>query len=626
MHRRLLLTVTVVGCLVAAAGAQDKAAAKPPAKPKFEPVLSHIPDGAMGYVVINNIKAATGRIDTFLTDTGIKALLIDDPSLALLDVLQATMMLGEGFDPAGGFGAALLNPKDYGIDLPALMTQKRDPDNPVKLPIVIYLPATGIDALLGLHPMAKDGRFMKVNMHFGTVYATKVGGYVLLSPLRKALAAAVDAKAKARSKLSPARLAAIAKSDFAAHVDMKLASPVFDSLLKKLAGKLIGVGKLAGASGMTLDAESVSSMMGMSRDLLAQVDTIVLTGRFDADGVVLEDFAEFRPGSDMAKAIAKFRPSTGGLLNGLPKMTYIAAIGLTGQPFTDMGRMMTDSLLKTPKLAKLPDDVKDEMRAMLDETAGQITSIQVVIGLAPKDSEAVMALAYVIRCTDSAKFRELVGRSAAMKNKILPAMFGAQGHGGPKITYKANVDKLGDMPLDEFTMAMPAPKGVPAMAATMSKQMWGGDAIRLLIGAPDKKTLVMVTGGKKQMSRAIKAAKAGKDNILVGPDAKLALKHLPANPAMVMVFNGAHAQETQVRQMEKLLGERPPATPLAIKCKVPMLIAAGIDGKTVHGVVYAPKQLVTEITRTLNLVIQMQRMMKGPAQKEQPTPEGGEES
>jgi len=620
--------VALIGVLALAAAAGAQTAPAPASRPAREAVLDHVPAGTLAFVVIHDVQAAAGRIDRFLKDTSLKPVLMDDPSLDLLDVLQALMQFSEGFDRSGGFAAAVLDPKPFDVDLAKVLFEKpaapTKPEDQPKLPVVAYVPADSIEGLLELHPMAPQDGVTQVNMHFGTVFARQVGGYVALSPRKDALLAAVNAKTKAADVLSAERKAAIARADFAVHVHMPAAGALPGAAMRKLEGLLsdrLGRGGAA-MGGAAAARDLLPAALDAYGGLLAQARDVTIAGRVLDDAVVLDKLVDFLPDSDMAKALAGFRPPAGPALAGVPNITYFFAMGAAGEPFATAAQVVTDGFWRSPRLAKVDAKLREEAAKLSKAARGQIEAVQAVVGLAPKDNPGVLGMVARLRCKDSAAYMDMVARGADLQKRVQAAL-GGEAAGQAEISLTRGADKLGDLSIDEMTVKMPLPKGANPMAAAMVQQLWGGDAMRILAVTPDAKTVLLAVGGKGLLAQAVESSKAGADAILVGEEIQAPLAFCPENAAMIALLHGANLQELMTRQTEALTGQRTRSL-IRLDCKVPLMLAAAVTGQTVHGVLYVPKQLTKEAVAAITLMAQMRQLMEKMRPEQPAAPEGGE--
>ena len=88
---------------------------------KNGPVLDKLPADTVGFFVVNDINATGLRLDAFLIDLGVGPMIGIMPGGPTSDISHVITMLkmqarlGEGFDPNGGFAAAIMDPAKFGM-------------------------------------------------------------------------------------------------------------------------------------------------------------------------------------------------------------------------------------------------------------------------------------------------------------------------------------------------------------------------------------------------------------------------------------------------------------------------------------------------------------------------------
>ena len=90
---RFSRTLSISLCIALSAGfaiAQDSVST-PPTLEKCEPVISHIPAGAMGFISVNSIQNTAANAEKFLQEIGVAAMLGLPPEQTgvLVDMLKA---------------------------------------------------------------------------------------------------------------------------------------------------------------------------------------------------------------------------------------------------------------------------------------------------------------------------------------------------------------------------------------------------------------------------------------------------------------------------------------------------------------------------------------------------------
>ncbi len=585
--------------------AQPVTTAPAPAMPKAEPVMKHIPAGAMGFVVVNNVKGTLGRVENLLNEIGVGQMIaLQEMPGGLLGMLRMQAMLGDGFNPNGGFAAVMLDPQQFGIDLPAMIglsppkpSAATPPEEEPKVPFVFLVPGAGVQEVFGAYPIEPVGKFYQVSLRMGPMFAIKCGDYVAISPTTKALTALLGAPKKASAELSKTQAAAIAKSDIAVHLNMKVAGPILTKLLKQFEQQMTAMQQMGPSPVPFVGLTSVyTSFYG---DMLTQMDAIIITGQFAQTGVVLGGNVRWSPESEWGKMMAAFRPFKGKLLDRLPNLPYVLAIGSgwsAGQEQTKkLALDMIDKVLADKSMAAVPEEAKAKLKALVPAVYDQISAVQVVVGGAPEGS-GVFGAAYVIQCKESNAVRKILSDSAEVAEAMIGALIPQipEAAGQVKIVYTRNAGRVDEGAFDAIDISHPELDEMPEDDRAKMTKILGEDRIRIRVAAVDGKTLVVTFGGSEAfLSETIKAARAG-GTILKGPEIAEAMKHMPPDPTELVLFSGSNLLEVIAKGMQALDPESEPL-PFKIHGKTPIAAGVSISGSEVTGVLYIPNSLLSDL-------------------------------
>jgi hypothetical protein len=601
---RRILSISCILLLSASAWAQ---ADKP------EPVISHIPAGSMGFVVVPSIEAMTGKIDKFIGELGLGQMLSQpDPAdankmvqMPVLDMLKGAAQLGEGFNPKGGFAAVMLDLKAYDINLTELMgnamghalpapdaaQETTQPKPEPKLPVVFFIPGKDVKSLLGAYNPEQAGKYMKVALPPGPMFAGQIGGYVMISPNDKALDAIAAATKMASSELPAEQLKAVSESDVAVCMNGKIAGPAMIEVMQ------LAEAQMSAQAGEM--APLLSTYFKIYREVLSQVDMVTLAGRFVQGGLVFEEMLNFQPESPYAKALAAAKLTGKADINALPNMPYVLALGAAGSTSpqqTQVGMDMINSLLLSQPIAGMPEDLKAAIKKSYQDANDQVTGIQFVGGGAPAGS-GVFGLSLVIRCKDSAKMKDLLADSAGIAQGLIKH-FGKDepDANGIVVKYVKGIETVGQISADAIVVEAPSLEKMEEADRAEMKKVLGEDKIRVRVFATDKNTVVMTIGGSGAFfAEAVKAATSGATN-KIGTDANsmMAMKHLPAERNMVALFNASNLYDVIVSGM-KTMSPETEMPPFKITCKTPIAMGAGTTGKSAHAVVFIPTDLIKDV-------------------------------
>lgn len=606
-----LRKTVVLACVLSMAVGAWAQAAEPP---KVEPVLSRIPAGTMGFVVVNNVRATAGRVDKLLADLGLDQMLRNpqDPNqkIPVLQMLMGMTKVGEGFNPDGGLAVAMLDPKAYDIDLLELIKRKQagggeaaDKPDP-KLPFVIYVAGKGVQEVFGAYPLKAEGKYTQVTLPMGPMVAGTVGGYVLLSPNAKALDAVMAADKQAAADMPAEQVRALARADLGYYVNMKLTGPLAMGLMKQMAEQAGTAGPMAPVMRM---------YAGMYGTLIEQLDAVTVAARFVETGFVFEELVSFRAGTPLGKAIAAAKPAQEASLALLPDLKYVLAVASAGQAEsaeTDLNLQMLDKLLASDFLKSLPEAEKARLKKVSEGLHKQVTDMQMVAG-GPAEGVGLFGVSVVLKCHDAAAVKGLLGEAAALAEGMV-RHFGAEDEDAQKVTvrYIKGVETVGPVTADAIVVEHPDMNTMSDKDREEMKKVLGEDKVRFLIAAPDGKTVVMTFGGSRDfLLAALKAARGG-GTIGTAAEDRQALQHLPKQRTAVVLLNAGNLYDLIVAGMQKMAPDEE-APPFKISCKIPIAIGVGTAGKSAHVVFYLPKQLVKELAGVVMMFVG-QRAGAGP--------------
>jgi hypothetical protein len=599
-----LRKIVVLACVLSVAASAWAQAA--PAK--AEPVLSRIPAGTMGFVVVNNVQATAGRIDKLLADLGLDQMLTNpqDPNqkIPVLHMLMGATKVGEGFNPNGGLAAVMLDPKAFDIDLLELIKRKQgggggeeEADKPdPKLPFVIYVAGKGVQEVFGAYPLKPAGKYTQVTLPVGPMVATKLGGYVLLSPNPKALDAVTAADKQAAADMPAEQVRALARADLGYYVNMKLIGPIAMNLLKQMAEQVGTAGPMAPLMRM---------YVGVYGNIIEQLEAVTVTARFVETGFIFEDLVSFRADTPFGKAMAAAKPGQEAGLASLPNFKYalaLAGAGETGSAEADLNRQMLDKLLDSDFLKSLPEAEKARLKKVSEGLNKQVTSMQMVAG-GPAEGVGLFGVSVVLKCKDAAAVKKLLGETAALAEGMI-RHFGAEDEDVQKLTvrYLKGVETVGPVTADAIVVEHPEMNTMSDGDREEMKKVLGEDKIRFLIGAPDAKTVVMTFGGSRDFfAEAVKAARGG-GTIGTSAEDRQALQYLPKRRTGVILLNAGNLYDLIVAGMRKMAPDEE-VPPFKISCKVPIAIGVGTAGKSAHVVLYLPKQLVKEVAGVVMMFV-----------------------
>ncbi|MDP7289049.1 MAG: hypothetical protein QGH94_13770, partial [Phycisphaerae bacterium] len=566
-------------------------------------ILVQIPAGA-SYVMTSNIEKAIGSAEMFLIDIGLgEALGIGvsrpgdgrGPRSDLLDMIRKELKLGEGFDPKGGAAFVVLDPGTVGIDLVKAMGKLEPGEARPKEEdmIAAILPGT-VETLFADAKPTKEGDLTILTPNSKKIYAAQKGMYVVISPSKIVAKAVIDAKTSAASELSKDELAMVNSSEITLHANVAPYRPVIKMLLAEAKKELERELDPATAMGF-----GVYLMMGEA--MIQQLDTTTLGVKMGQNDLNIDSICTAKAGSTMAKVFEAESDSTGGakVLDSLPSLPYVWAMGVDGwldnAALLDASKEFSKSMMGPDSPYKLDEKDVAAMEAMQAKVAGLVTGVQVVGGGAPT-GKGVASLTYVIRCKDSAKYMEVFPESIALSNKMMAAAQTEPDAMKISMTYAKAVEKVDGKSVDVINISMTGMPGVkPDEMGGILKMFLGEETIRMLVAAPDDKTLVMTLGGSTEtLKEAFKVA-ANKGPIPAMPSTTQAMRNLPKDSSIVSLFNAANLLDV-VRTGMKAGGAPPEVLKdiPSLKYKIPIAFGAKAKGATLHTSLYTAKPLIKE--------------------------------
>ena len=645
---RLRTSVVVLSVAFVAATSVAQPAAPPAAKGDL---LERIPASAVAFVVVHHVKGLTDGVDSFIAEADLelvmKLLLKGKMDDGALRALTTAARLDKGFDAGGGFAAALLDPRLFGanilqmLPLPSLLpADEAKPKEKPKLPIVVFVPGKSVQAVFGKYKMAAGGKYTRVRLRIGEVFATQIGGHVVLSPLAKALDAVAESKQSIASELPAAKRALISASPLSVHVNMKRLGPTIGAVAKFLPllmkttstkGKLDegeakakpkakpktkskakpkggaeGEGKDEG--GFDVGALILTAREGIIRSLATTVayispelDAFTLLVRPAKSHLIIETLLTFKPDS----AYAKFYAAGGGggsLLGRVPNLKYGLAIGAAATTVEGRKKALEEPGSLIPGLLGRIGVSEAEMpkvKKLFDQLGQEAITAQ-VSGGGPPAKAGVFGVDVLVTCADTAKFKALLAETAATVEAALKASVGKKQADAVKIAYKAGVLKIGQTAVDAVTIAHPTLTNMPKDERAVLVKAVGEQEVRILVASPDEKTVILTFGGgTAMMAKALQTAAAGNGGILADPGTAAAMKHMPAPCVELTLVHAGNAAALYVGGVKQLDPKEEDPLGFEVTCKTPVAIGVGMTGRTKHTVIYVPSRLFKDLAAVL---------------------------
>ena len=626
--RSKLIAAAGVALLLLAAGAQAQAPATL-AKAPAGKVLSQIPAGSMGFVVVGNVQGLADKVDAFL-----KAISPAEQPLVpgkVLEMLTQSAGLREGFNAAGGFAVVMLDPQQFDIDVLEMVGLKDRPaDAAAKpkppVPVVMMIPGKDPAKLLATHqPQAKEGH-VEVKLGGETNYALQKGEHVLLSPSLKAVRAMAAAKTTALSDLSVSDSKFIATQDAAVWINFKVVGPIVDAALVKLEKEAKGIQEQLDKGGADMNIRgpedvfklAIGQAAGTYREILKQLRAVGMGVKFAQSGVLISANAGYLPNSVMGKALAAYKHVPAPLLNRLPNMPYIFALGAKNEPKTPdaWAKKMIDQMFTQEPFKKLSPEAKAKWRDLMLAMEKDVTAVQMYLGgITTGDGQVGMAA--VLECKSA---QDLCGKLAGVVDVATEAIKTAKDENLRKLTVKYNkgVETVGSQAVDVVVIDHPDLAGMDESAAKHMQAILGDTKIRIFVAPANKTTVAVTFGGGKAFLESVMKTATGTGTLHKDTAIVKALGNLPKKRMMVGVFNLGNVL-TVVKNCMAAVGEEAPA--IAIPSAMPFAGSASIEGTDIRLVGYFPSETISAaVNAFMSMMAQMMGGMGGPGPMPPPGP------
>jgi hypothetical protein len=598
---RSLLAVALVTAVASGAAAQGDAATRSGTLPPVAPVLRRIPAGSIGYVVVKDFKATMDRADRFLADVGLGEMVKATMPNGLADFLIKSLALGEGFLPHGGLALVVMDPKTVDLDPADLATKLAAGRRPeFKAPIVVLVPAKGVREVFGNYELKQEGRFWHVRLPVGPMVAAPAGGdYVALSPAAGALSALLDARKHVPGELARHHADLIARSHLAVHVNMDVTGPIAEKVLNALDKHFEQEMR---DSFYATGAVMMRKVLSMYHRMLGEVGPTTIGLQLAGDGVVLDEWIDWRPQGTVAKALRSAGPPKKAALNRLPDLPYVLACGDGGDPSQrEMVKMVASFYVdllaslsgRSGSGRQVPKASLDKLKKAGADLASHIRTSQFVVGGSPA---GMFGICVVLNVDSGEKFTTGLAEAAKAGEEILNHMAPQRRQEQRKmfrISYVKGVETVGDLSVDALNVDFAELSSMPPRGREEMRKVLGEDKIRVLIASHGKNTVVMTFGGSlPMMAEAVKVA-GGKGTIGSGELVAQAMKHMPKNPSTLTLLNGGNLFEVITKAMRSVEPEA--RLPFQVQCKIPIVAASAVEGTGSRSVVYVPNRLIEEV-------------------------------
>lgn len=603
MHTaRRITCVLLIGLTTAAATAQ-------PAKP----IMQHVPSGAMGFAVVNSVSKTAGAAEAMLTDLGVAPMMGINPEegMGLVDMMRGAAMLGEGFNPDGGFAFVMLDPQQFDVDLLAMMEGPPAGEEPPKLPFVVFVPGSGVQGVFGNYETKPEGDYTLIQLRMGPMYAAERPGYVLLSPRTDALDAIGSQAKPVSATLDKAHQGLLAGSDVGISLNMRIVGPLYSRLLEKFAEAPYGPAPAAPNALMKMYMDIYSEMLSQTEDV-----TIGLS--MPEDGLVFQEMVSFRPDSEFGKIMSGLKLREAKIdLSRVPDMPYVLAMGTVNNDPTPAERKIAerwmDQVFALEAMAAVPDETLEKLKQLSLDLDEQLVACEFVGGGAPAGS-GVFALSAVMTVKDAGKTMDILVEGASTTEAMIKALVDDDDVQQLSIVHAAGVATVDGVSVDEIAVKHPElESGLSETDREEMTMVLGEDKLRLLIAKVDKETLVLTFGGSEAyLGKAIATATNGGGVGIDPATAARAMPFMPEKRTGLILLNVGNLFDVIQTGMTRIEGEDA-MLPMRVASKAPIIGGMGLSGPSLHVSYYVPNELMREIVR-MAMMGMMVRKGGGPAQ------------
>ncbi len=623
VYRTRAMVLAACCVLVAStASGQQPAVERATAQPAGE-VLKHIPAGCLGFAVVNNVEELTSKIDRFIKQIspGERPLV----PFAVLDWLKGAVQLGEGFEYSGAVAAVMLDPQQFGFDIPAMITEDRPP-KPEEIPFGVLIPGKDLAKTLAAYQPVQSGDNYKLSRpESPAILARQVGNHILIGTSPKALAAIAATDKPILGELSLADKALMARNDLAIWVNFRVYGPLLETVLPKLQEKIRKGQAPGGPGGVMVAPEPLTKLMlsyaqllSIYKDFYKQLEDEAVGVRFTETGVFMEGCVSFVPDSSLGKALIALEKPTSPLLHRLPNMPFVFALGGRSmpQPKEDLTKCV-DQILGIEMLKDLSAEGKTKLRGVMLGMSEQVRSFQFYLG-ENTASAGRLGIACVIECVSAEKVRDLLADAVAVAGE-LKAQIPAPPLQALSVSYLKGAQSMQDRPVDVISISHPALEGAEmpeeARAAMKSgiKTVFGEERLCLYVAQADKNTLAITMGGAQGFLASVLKTAGGTGKLHLDESIVKSLEMMPKNRSFVGLFSPGNLTKlimNIIKDYSAAMGTEPPPLNVEITSRELFAVAGAVQKADLSFAGYIPSAPIREFIQ--KVLVQMMGMPLGP--------------
>lgn len=546
--------------------------------------MQAMPADTMGFLIVDNISRTLNNAHQYLQDIGLAQMFMS-PDTDLVQSVRQSLQLGDGFDPQGSFGAAMLDPLALGMDIERLVDTAVDTGESERMPFVLYVPGSGVREVFGAYPIEPSGEYELIQFPAGPMYAAHKGKHVILSPLSSALSAAMNGEGTAWDSITDEQRDRLRQADMGGFVNMHVAGPVIMQMIERTKSRL----EARDAAELDEEQKATLRIIPIYQRLLPQIESVEFATNFTDEALRFDEFIKLDPSSEMGRAIASARKPEGPPLDRLTDNSYAMAMGVaSSEGSLEVSSEWIDGALSG--IPEVSEQTRVRMRDHIIALGKEVSAWQFVIGQAPEGS-GVLGMSLVLDVREAQAARRLLEEISATLQQALSEA-GPEDLRNISITYQTQAQTIEDVSGDAVIFTGPQ-MDTPEARARM-QTVFGEEQMRILVLPAQQDRLVLTLGGSQAYAReALVAAREG-GSLVDNPDIRKALDRLSENPFGVLLLDGANLSKL-VNRMEQAMNGTDTSDQMSITTHTPLAFTLDIDESLMHGALAIPNDLVKDM-------------------------------
>ena len=360
--------------------------------------FARIPEDAIGFVCLPNLKQLDSEWQQAITSYGLQAL-VQPPWNSPLAILKQFTQISDGLMTTGPLIFVQM-PAENAADL-----GKRS---------AVYVPANDPKALVeALGGKAGEGNLWNITIVGQPAFARTGDKCVVIGDSADGVKAVGEAKAGMDAKLKD--LTAFEGLDLIVWVDgdrlLKILKPQIDMFTG-----MIAMAQAAGGPLGVKQAESTKKQIDM---FISGAQSVLMGLSLDPAGLGMRFALNVKPGSELAKQV-KVTPPSGSLLAGLPAGRFMLVFGQVLNP--DSAREALKQIEPYFEAGKDVASINAEqlgvLKSTLEEWAPLTTAVRASVEALPSGPGGLIGASVIFDTTDSAKWLEAIGKVVEAAKKI----------------------------------------------------------------------------------------------------------------------------------------------------------------------------------------------------------------